>query len=619
MPLWLQDGWGYLGLAASLYALVYIAWTYFHWGAQPGALLIPNWDEAMNLALISDIAYLPMSLFAASAAWRIAYDPAHTPQLRWAWLFLGLGIFGQFIGDVVWAYLELYLQLPTDEITVSAADFFYLAFYPLVLLGLLALVREQLRPTERVRVGLDLFIVLIAAWMVVWYFIVSVAAANSDKPLIERIAVALYPVGDLVVLSGLITLLLRRAATYSYSALLLFILGAFIFIGTDLAYAYTAPLDLYVTGGWLDAGWLISYLCFGLAALRQAHSSLRTDLEWWQRRLKRLAFLLPFAAIGLAYGLVLAVLLTGFGLESLTQLQGLFLGAALLTLLVLGRQMITLRENQQLNAELRAFSSQLEEKVVERTAQLQETQQALLDSQKLASVGTLAAGIVHEVSNPLNTIITAAESLEMQINEGQVKPEQLPETLEVYLPIISRAAWHAAKILQALRSYSRGSVPELTQQSLTVVIQEALLLMGYQLKKWNKVKLVTELAPDLPEVICDRNQIAQVLINLLNNARDAMPNGGEVLLRTCATPEGAVIEVVDQGLGIAPEALAKIFDPFYTTKGIGKGSGLGLSIVSSIIAAHHGTLRVTSEGLGHGATFRVTLPFAVQEANPPIL
>ncbi|MEK7277768.1 MAG: ATP-binding protein, partial [Chloroflexota bacterium] len=122
--------------------------------------------------------------------------------------------------------------------------------------------------------------------------------------------------------------------------------------------------------------------------------------------------------------------------------------------------------------------------------------------------------------------------------------------------------------------------------------------------------LATEFDTSAPKVLCDRNQIAQVLINLLNNARDAMPQGGVITLRTRQTAAGAVIEVADQGLGIPPDSLSKVFDPFYTTKEIGKGSGLGLSIVAGIVRAHNGTVEAHSEGPERGTTFTITLPIA---------
>jgi signal transduction histidine kinase len=170
--------------------------------------------------------------------------------------------------------------------------------------------------------------------------------------------------------------------------------------------------------------------------------------------------------------------------------------------------------------------------------------------------------------------------------------------------------WHAARIVQTLRTFSRGSQPELVPQDLAQVIGDALFLMGNQLERWKNVKLSTEFEPGLPKVLCDRNQIAQVLINLLTNACDAMPDGGAITLRLARSPAGAVIEVTDEGMGIDADKVEKIFDPFYTTKDIGKGSGLGLSIVDGIVRAHNGTVSVQSVGPGPGATFTVTLPFA---------
>ncbi len=113
----------------------------------------------------------------------------------------------------------------------------------------------------------------------------------------------------------------------------------------------------------------------------------------------------------------------------------------------------------------------------------------------------------------------------------------------------------------------------------------------------------------MPKTSCDRNQIAQVLINLLTNARDAMPDGGAITLRLARSSAGAMIEVTDEGMGIDTDTTERVFDPFYTTKGIGKGSGLGLSIVDGIVRAHNGTVSVQSAGPGKGATFTVTLPF----------
>jgi len=288
--------------------------------------------------------------------------------------------------------------------------------------------------------------------------------------------------------------------------------------------------------------------------------------------------------------------------------KGVLISAVLLTGFVIGRQLVTLRENTRLNAELRAFSAELEQRVSERTAQLRQSQEALSASERLASVGTLAAGIVHEVNSPLGAIVSASETLEAQLKEEALDYE----TLKSILPIITRSAWHASRIVQTLRGYSRRSQPTLHPEILSSVVQDALLLMDYQVRSWTNVKLITEVDADSAVVVCDRNQIVQVLINLLTNARDAMPGGGRITLRARQTESSAVIEVADQGTGIAPENLEKIFDPFFTTKSIGEksGLGLGLSIVSEIVRGHNGTIEARSDGPGRGATFAVTLPLA---------
>ena len=588
----LRSIWGLVAGLLTLYVAAFAVWTFFHWGGEE------------NAVVIGDVASLPVSLFATVVAWRVTANKNIDVRLRWAWLFLGLSVFTQLIADSLWAYMEVIQQLPMDELFPSVADYFYLSFYPLMLLGLLRFPVAPLKPTERLKYALDLATVMIAAWIVVWYFVVGPTAAGGESDWLTVAIAAAYPIGDLVVMGGTVALLLRRQREAERSALLLFLGGLAFYVAADLIYGYASIAGTYVSGGWVDIGWVAAYLVFAYAAIRQPYAGRSQTTQWSEQFVSRLSTLLPIAAIVVGYGL--AFIISALGLAPPEQIQGLLVGVALLTLAIVGRLVVTLRENARLNAELRAFSNELEARVEQRTHQLQQSQEALLASQKLASVGTLAAGVVHEVSNPLSTILTAVESLETQLAANKADPE----TLKVYLPIISRAAWHATRIVQALRTYSRGSAPELAAQNVTEVVQDALLLMGYQLKKWSDIKLETELDADLPDVICDRNQIAQALINLLSNAKDAMPQGGTISLRTRRGPQGVVIEVADQGMGIAPENVSKIFDPFFTTKPIGEGSGLGLSIVSGILRAHNGTIEVHSDGLGRGTAFTLTLPVA---------
>jgi signal transduction histidine kinase len=590
-PVWLRSGWGAAACVAGVYVLLYVAATNYGWGGE--AYQRP----------ISDLAFLPLSLFASLAAWTVAANRHLDPRLRRAWLILGLAIFTQFIGDLIWFYLEVPLRLPVEDWDYTPADFVYPWFYPLAVAGLLSLPNAPLGRSERVRFGLDLSIVMIAAWMVVWHFVIGPVAADAESGLAAQIVIAIYLIGDLAVLGGVVSILFRRPDAATRSALVLFLFGLVSFVVADLVNAYAALTSTYESGGWIDVGWVTAYLFFALAAIRQPYLSRGSVTERVSLRLlEGLSFALPFAAIALGYGLVIYA--AAASLPGGSGVQGLFAGAGLLTLAVLGRQAVALRENVRLNAELRAFSAELEQRVEERTRQLHESQEALFASQKLASMGALAAEVVHEVGNPLNAIIAASESLEASLSEnGAVEADELKE----YLPMISRAGWDAARIMQTLRTYSRGA-PELVPQNLSEVAQDVFLLMRHPLRMWDGVKVETDFAPGLPPVMCDRNQMAQVIINLLNNARDAMTEGGTITVRTRRANGGVALEVADTGVGLAPEDIQKIFEPFYTTKDIGKGSGLGLSIVARVVRAHNGRIEVRSDGPGKGAMFTITLP-----------
>ncbi|MBI3243562.1 MAG: hypothetical protein HYZ49_14865 [Chloroflexi bacterium] len=587
-PPWLRNGWGILGLGAVVYALAFAAWTFL------------GGDE--NGRLISNLAFFPISLFAVAAAARVAAATALERRLRRAWIVFGLSIAALLIGDAIFTYFDLAAALPEDSSLYYLVDVFYLAFYPLALAGLLLLPCAPLSRNDRLKFALDLLIVITAAWMVVWYFVVSPAASASGSDFTSQLFAAIYPIGDLVVLGGIVSMLLRRPDVTTRSALVIFLAGLACFVAADLISAYLTLAKREVTGDPVSAGWLMAYALFALAAIRQSYYQAESSSEKLAMVvLERASPFLPFVAIVLGYSLVIFVAGVEFSLGA----KGVLFSAVLLTVFVISRQVVTLRENERLNAELRAWSETLEKRVEQRTFELQQSNEALLDSQKLASIGTLAAGVVHEVTNPLTTIVTAVEALQGEMHD---KGEISPDTMEMILPLVDRAASHASRIVQTLRNYSRGGEQELARYSLTEVAKDSLLLMGYQLKGWNKVKLVTELDPNLPKILCDRNQIAQVIINLLSNARDAMPDGGTVTLRTRRAKTEAILEVADQGIGIPTESLEKVFDPFYTTKGIGHGSGLGLSIVAWIVQSHKGTVRVHSDGPGRGATFTVVLP-----------
>lgn len=584
VPVWLRNPWGAATLAAAVYAVGYAAWVF----------LIP---QAVNSPL-SDAAFLPASLFAALAALSVTFDSEFDMRLRRIWLSLSLALLGQFIGNAVYFFLSAILKFDTGSTLYYAADLFYLLFYPMALWGLFHLAGRgsPLTDSNRWKFLLDLCVVMTAAWMMVWYFIIGPTAFSGKADSLSRLLATAYPVLDLAVFGGLAALLLRspQMDQATHSTLLLFQAGLLCFIITDLIAASAGLSATDLGGQTLSAMWMASYPLFALAAVRQTHLTdgpilSRSGSVWL---LEQSSVALPFVAILAGYGLALLAAQITFTPAT----QGVLISAFLLTVFVIMRQYVLYRENKRLRLGL-------EEKVAARTNELQQAQGALFAAQRLASVGVLADSVVNELSNPLTTLLTALDTLNTEVME---KKQPDTDTLNVCLPLMDEAASQAMRSLQVLRSYSRPSAPELALQSLNDTLEDALLLLNYQLKSWTKMKLVKELAPDLPVVLCDHGQIAQVILNLLTNAHDAMPDGGTVTLRTRRTLAGITLEVNDTGVGLPAEALSRILDPFYTTKDY--QSGLGLSIVADIVRAHRGAVEVHSEGPERGTTITVTLP-----------
>ena len=356
VPIWLMNGRGIACGLFGLYILFYIAWTQFHWGATETFRLIPAWDVERNFALITDLAYQPVSLFAVIVAWRIAFNPNFAPPLRRAWFILGLAVAMQTLGDTTWFYLEVILQ---QQPFPSLADGFYLAFYPLALLGLLILPSAPLKSTERLRFLLDLAIIMITAWMAIWFFIISPTAAQYENGHLDQILAAAYPVGDLVLLGGMFTILFRSNDNTVRAMLILYLAGLLFNVAGDLAYAYASLEGTYVSGGWMDISWIVAYWFFALAAVRQEVLNESRLASLSAKVITRSTFLLPLAAIALGYGMLIVV--AGSGFAGNAAVQGVILGAGLLTLFVVGRQVLALWENQRLNTALNRHILELDQ------------------------------------------------------------------------------------------------------------------------------------------------------------------------------------------------------------------------------------------------------------------
>jgi len=230
----------------------------------------------------------------------------------------------------------------------------------------------------------------------------------------------------------------------------------------------------------------------------------------------------------------------------------------------------------------------------------QATRQQVGRSEQLASVGRLAAGVAHEINNPLTGVLAFADLL----REKENMDSQDREDLE----LIIRETKRAREIVKGLLDFARETPQVKTQVNVNDLVRQTILLLGKR-DALEDIQLVEALTEPLPQVLGDKNQLQQVLINLSLNACEAMPNGGTLLLATSRVDHAVMIEVTDTGCGIKKEHLDKVLEPFFTTKPVGKGTGLGLSVSYGIVQQHGGTLEVESQE-GKGTTFKVTLPVA---------
>lgn len=227
-------------------------------------------------------------------------------------------------------------------------------------------------------------------------------------------------------------------------------------------------------------------------------------------------------------------------------------------------------------------------------------------AEKLAAIGRLAAGVVHEINNPLATISACAESLESRVEEGSYGASPDVEDLHEYLGLIRSEAFRCKSITNGLLDFSRMRTGDRFPIDAAQIIKSSARLVSHQ-KRGENIEIEFEIEENLPTVNANEGQIQQAIIALATNAIDAMNEGGTLTFRAFAQPNRVVIEVQDTGHGIAPEDLSKIFEPFFTTKEIGKGTGLGLAVCYGIITEHGGRLSVRSN-IGAGTTFSIFLP-----------
>jgi len=259
------------------------------------------------------------------------------------------------------------------------------------------------------------------------------------------------------------------------------------------------------------------------------------------------------------------------------------------------------------NEKLIEWGKTLEKKVEERTKELREMQSHLIQSEKLASLGKLAAGIAHEINNPLGGILIYSNLLLEDTDKDSPHYENLKK--------IVKETSRCKDIVKGLLEFARPKEPEVALININEILESSLAIMEKQ-ALFQNITIKKTYESDMPKIIADSAQLQQVFMNIILNAAEAMVGNGTLTLGTSFNPDGRYIEVKfsDTGHGIKEEDKKRLFEPFYSTKEVGKGTGLGLAISYSIIQQHNGTIEVKSQ-VGKGSTFTVKLPVLKENSH----
>jgi PAS domain S-box-containing protein len=236
--------------------------------------------------------------------------------------------------------------------------------------------------------------------------------------------------------------------------------------------------------------------------------------------------------------------------------------------------------------------------ILQMESKLRDTQEHLLQSEKLAAMGRLTSQIAHELNNPLYGIMNTLELLKTEVPPQNKRRKILEMALS--------ETFRLTDLLKKMLSFSKPDEEAKQPVDINVILDEILLLVRKQLHE-NSIRISTSLEPGLEKVYASKNQLRQVFLNMISNARDAMPEGGTLTIKTTSGRDNILIDIIDTGIGIREEHIGKIFDAFFTTKEATKGVGLGLSVCYGFIREHGGDIKVSSKK-GEGTTFTIILP-----------
>jgi signal transduction histidine kinase len=562
--------------------LILGAWVFFLGGFAAAALLLPR---GMARSAICDILECLVPLFANTC---LLWNAASPYRRRNAfWMLLALGCAFWLAGHLIVTYIELALHRSVESPFPGDILFF---LHTVPWMAAVALAPHTRKMRETLRYGFIDLLLLAIMWLYIYVFMaIPWKTVVMDPELFRLRDLQVYMLENLIVLGGFAFFSFR--AKGNWRIVYLNLLGAIFLYNLGLAGSYWAdargtayPANLF------DLPVIASFLWLGTAGIiarrlapepDSAPEPIRRDTQWPAQ----LAMLAVLAAPVFAYWAVFVSdappVVRNFRL--LATLAALFVGTAL----VFFRQHLVYQERTGLVQEL-----------WDSLENVKRLQTHFVQSEKLASLGQLAAGAAHEINNPLTAILGYADVL-IEENPAQTRPRTLGEK-------IREQARRTKDLVTNLLSFARQVPAEKQLLDLNTVLTGAVQLRNLDLRE-KHIRIELESRSVLPAVRGDPNQLLQVFYHLISNAVDAMETigGGVLLIRTLREKGIVVIEFSDTGPGLQdPE---KVFDPFYTTKPVGKGTGLGLSICYGVMQEHGGRITGFNRAEG-GCTFRLELP-----------
>jgi signal transduction histidine kinase len=533
-------------------------------------LLVVGWAFVGALLLTFQVGGTEFSF--SFSVWTYAVVPAASGLvLAWgaiggrrpgwvAWALIGLGVLGWGIGEIIWVFYSGLLEVEVPY--PGLADVFYVGAYPLVFAGVLMLPHVHARKWERARLSLDALAGTVAISAIMWTFYLKDAIyLDSEAGLLENFINLAYPVGDLILLVGLLVLATRRSQYQFDGRLLMLALATLITTIADLAYVFQIEAGTYVDGGRLDALWLVDYGLYAVAAVLVAGpAKLREQADQPARLWPMIA---PYTAVAVLF----AVTMGELGGQATT----LQVATAVVGLLIIVRQAVAIRETRE---------------VVEKQR------------------NDLVASISHELRTPLTAMAGFTEILDTEPDLDRT------DRIEM-VSIVNAQTKHLTRIVGDLVEVARDKLESTTLTYSTIDVTALIdSAIGMLTNGASTARITTSVQPGLT-ITGDIDRLRQVLVNYLTNA--SRYGNGAVEVHAHAKARGqTTIEVHDNGRGIPKKYEVTIWDRFqrgeYTYLSKVQGSGLGLAIARQLVAAHGGnTGHRSSERLG-GACFWLTVP-----------